>query len=150
MMYGSWDMECDRQKFFSFWTTFCPFTLLTTQKSKFWKNERNTWTFIILQKCTINDNHMMYGSWNMKCDRQNILSFWANFCPFTPITTQKIKILKKWKKHLEISSFYTGVLKNYDQMMYDSWDMVCNRWMDGQIDKWKRWHIEVGAPPKKI
>ena len=29
--------------------------------------------------------------------RQNFLSFWARFCPFTPLTTHKIKILKKWK-----------------------------------------------------
>ena len=36
---------------------------------------------------------------------QNYLSFWVTFCPFTPLTTRKIKILKKWKKHLEISSF---------------------------------------------
>ena len=41
--------------------------------------------------------------------RNNFLSFWVIFCPFTPLTTWKIKILKKWKKHLEISSFYTCV-----------------------------------------
>ena len=35
--------------------------------------------------------------------------------------------------------------ENYDQMMYSSWDMVHNRWMD----QWKKWHIEVAAPPKK-
>ena len=35
------------------------------------------------------------------------LSFWAIFCPFTPqpLRTQKTKILKKWKKHLTMSSF---------------------------------------------
>ena len=38
------------------------------------------------------------------------LSFWAIFCLFTPLT-RKIKILKKWKKRLEISSFYTSVPK---------------------------------------
>ena len=35
--------------------------------------------------------------------------FSAIFCPFTPLTTRKIKIWKKWKKHLEILSFYTWV-----------------------------------------
>ena len=25
MVYGSWDIECSRQKFFSFWTILCPF-----------------------------------------------------------------------------------------------------------------------------
>ena len=50
--------------------------------------------------------------------------------------------------------------KNHDQMMYGSWDILCNRQtdgrMDGQMDGWtdrwtdgrKMWHTEVGAPPK--
>ena len=61
--------------------------------------------------CTINDNYMMYSSWDVARNRQNLLSFWAIFCTFTPVTTQKIKILKKWKKHLEILSLYTCVPK---------------------------------------
>ena len=45
-------------------------------------------------------------------DRCNYFSFWAIFCPFTPLTAQKTKIKKKMKKkHLEISSFYTSVQK---------------------------------------
>ena len=39
-----------------------------------------------------------------------IFSFWAIFCPFTPLTAQK-KILKNEKKHLEIPSFYTSAPK---------------------------------------
>ena len=49
---------------------------------------------IILQMCTRNDNHMMYGSWDMECDRHDFLSFWTNFCPFTSLKTWKINILK--------------------------------------------------------
>ena len=66
---------------------------------------------INLHMCTINDNHMMYGSWDMEHDRQNFLSFWTVFCPIVPLTTRKIKILKKWKKGLQIPSFYTWVPK---------------------------------------
>ena len=51
---------------------------------------------------------MMYGSWDMKSNRQNLLSCWTIFCPFTPLTTQKIKIFKKWEEPLEIS-FYISV-----------------------------------------
>ena len=69
---------------------------------------------IILHRCTINDNHMMYGSWDMKHDEQNFSSFWTVFCPLLPPpfprTSQKIKILKNWKKCLEIS-FCTSVPK---------------------------------------
>ena len=46
---------------------------------------------------------MMYSSWDMKHDGQNLLSFWTIFCLFTPLTTQNIKIMKKstkcWRYH---------------------------------------------------
>ena len=92
-----------QQSFLSFWGNFCPLTLLTTWKIKILKKwNKNTWRYYhFTLKCIIdNDNHMMYGSWDMKRNRQKFLSFWAIFCPFTPLTTQKIKILKKkkWKK----------------------------------------------------
>ena len=72
---------------------------------------KTTGDIIISHKCNINAKHMMYGSWDIKHDRQNVLSFWAIFCPFTPLKIQKIKILKKWRKQLEISSFHTYVHK---------------------------------------
>ena len=40
--------------------------------------------------------------------------------------------------------------KNYDQMMYSSWDVVHDRRTDRQTDRRKKWHIEEGAPPKKF
>ena len=63
----------------------------------------------ILHICTKNYNHMKYSSWDTELGRF-FLSFLAIFWPFTPtsptpLTTQKTKILKKWKKHLEMSSF---------------------------------------------
>ena len=51
----------------------------------------------------------MYGSWDMEHDKHNLLSSWAIFCCFTPRRTWRIKILKKWKKHMEIKAFYTCV-----------------------------------------
>ena len=47
----------------------------------------------------------------MACDRCNYFLFWVIFCPFTPLIAQKTKIFKKWKKGLEISSFYTSAPK---------------------------------------
>ena len=43
----------------------------------------------------------------------------------SPSTSLKNKNFKTMKKGLEIS-FYTSVLKNYDHMLYCSWDMVCD------------------------
>ena len=38
-------------------------------------------------------------------------SSWSIFCTFTPLTAWKKKLSKTWKKHLEVSSFYTSVPK---------------------------------------
>ena len=91
---------------------FLPFYTPNNLKNQnFEKVKETPGDIIILHMCTINDNHMVYGSWDMERDRQNFLSFWTIFCPFTLLTTRKIKILKKWQKRLEISSFYTSVPK---------------------------------------
>ena len=80
-------------------------------------------------------------------DRCNCyFSFWAIFCLFTPLTAQKIKIFKKMKKTPGDITILHICTKNYNQMMYSSWDMVRDRRMDG----WKKSHIEVGAPPKNL
>ena len=59
-------------------------------------------------KCTINHNHMRYGSWDTVKD-----NFFCHLGPFfallSPLTTRKIEILKTIKKHLEVSSFYIYV-----------------------------------------
>ena len=91
----------------------CFFPFYPPKNSKnqhFEKIKRTSGDTIMLHICTINGIHMMYGCWDIKCDKQNFLSFWTIFCPFNTLTTWKIKISKKWKKHLEIS-FYTSVPK---------------------------------------
>ena len=77
------------------------FALLPNQqpkKRKILKKWKSTWDIIILHMCTINDSHIMYGSWDMEHDGQDFLSFWTIFCPFTPLTIRKIEILKERKK----------------------------------------------------
>ena len=65
------------------------------RKSNFWENEKTPEAIIILQMRTINDSHMIYGSWDTECNGQNVLSFWTVFCPFTPLKTQNFDKLKK-------------------------------------------------------
>ena len=129
MIHGSKNIRSDTQKFLSFCVIFCPFSPLTTWKIKILKLKKKTpGDIIILQICTINDNHMMYDSWDMEHDRQKFLSFWTLFCPFTPLTTQKIKILKNCTKYVEISSFYTCVPKiTIIWYIYGSWDTEWDR-----------------------
>ena len=86
-----------RTEFFVILDYFLLFYPPNNQKNQNFENIKKVpGDIIILHKCAINDNHMMYGSWDMKHDGQNFLSFWTVFCPFT---TQKIKILKNWKKN---------------------------------------------------
>ena len=73
------------------------------------KKKKTFRDIIMIHICIINDNHMMYGSWDMERHRQNFLSFWTSFCPFIPLWTQKIQILEKWTIHLKKLSFYKCV-----------------------------------------
>ena len=75
------------------------------ENQSFEKLKKMSGDIFILHLCTANDDHMMYGSSDIKHGRQNVLLFWAIFCLFIPLTTRKIKILKKRKKFLEILSF---------------------------------------------
>ena len=105
LRYGLQRTEC-----FAILDCFLPFYPPNNPKNQnFEKMKKPPGDIITLHMCTIKDNHMTYGSWDMVRDGQNLLSFWTIFCPFTPLTTQKIKLLKKLKKHLDISSFYTTV-----------------------------------------
>ena len=104
--YEAWQTE-----FFVILDCFLPFYPPNNPKNQnFEKLKKAPGDTIILHKCTKNYDHMLYGSWDMvriMC----YFSFWAMFCPFTPLTAQKIKILQKWNNGLEKSSFYICVSK---------------------------------------
>ena len=57
--------------YFSFWAIFCPFTPYQPKKSKFQKMKTRPGDIIILHLCTKNYDQMMYGSWDMVCDRRS-------------------------------------------------------------------------------
>ena len=87
---------------------------------------------IILHLCITNIYHIMHGYWAIE---HNIICF-LHFRPLfallpheqpkkiAPWTTQKIKILKKWKKKTptDIVILYLCTI-NDSHMMYRSWDM---------------------------
>ena len=98
-IFSSGNVRCNTVKFLSFLVIFF--------LSAPWQPENQNFK---IGESSIHDNPMMCLSCDMERDRQNILSFWIVFCPFThPLTTQKRNILKKSKNGLEILSFYTGV-----------------------------------------
>ena len=95
-MCGSCDIEGNKHNSLSFWTIFYPFTPLLIQKinilKKWKKNKKKIHGHIILlQKSNKNHDHMLHCSWDVVCGRCSFyFSCWAIFCPFTPLTTQKI------------------------------------------------------------
>ena len=67
------------------------------ENEHFEKMKKTPGHIIILPMCTINDNHMTYGSWDLKCDRQNFLSFWAFFALSLSWQPEKSKFYKNEK-----------------------------------------------------
>ena len=55
---------------------------------------------------SINQDQMMYGSWDIKCKRQILLSL-CHFLPFDSPNNPKNQNFEKIKKPLHILSFYT-------------------------------------------
>ena len=81
---------------------------LTPQKMKKWKKtlEISSFNTSIPKIMIICFTFLRYMARN-RCNFY--FSFWAIFCPNSP----KTKNFNKWKNHLEISSFYTCVAKQY-------------------------------------
>ena len=82
---------------------------------------------IILNMCTKNHNHMMYGSCNMECNRQNFLSLWTVFCPFFPPVDPENQNSKKMKKTLEDIIILQMFTLNDSHMIHGFSDMEYSR-----------------------
>ena len=79
---------------------------------------------IIFHKCTKNHDHKLYCSCDMACDGCTCyFSFWAIFCPFTPLTAQKMKISKNgksvWRYH-----YFTQIVINLKKVRGFYWKLL--------------------------
>ena len=91
-------------KFFVISDHFCFFTTLLTLKLKIWKKCKKPPDHIILLcMCTINQDHMIYGSWGIKFNRQFFFVILDNFLPFyLPNTLKNEKVENEknpWRYH---------------------------------------------------
>ena len=92
---------------------------------------QKSWSYTIL--------FLGYGTWCINCH----FSFWAIFCPFTPLTCRKMKIWKKYEKNTGRYHHFTQVYQKswlddvrflrYGAQRTDSRQM--DRRMDGQMDR---------------
>ena len=142
MMYGSWNIEHNRQNLLTFCTIFCPFTYLTTSKIKVLKKIKKTPGDIIILSVTqvMIICYTVPEIWHVT-DVIFIFYFGLFFAVLPPVTTKTIKIFKKWQKEAWRYSLYICVPK-----LMITWCTLPDIWCttDGWTDKW---HIEVGASP---
>ena len=106
------------------------FVLLTPygpRKSKLWKNEKMPGNISIFHKSTITDNHMMYRSWYMKREWQNVFIILDCFLPSYPTNNTKNQNFQKLKKIPGDIIILHKCTKNNDHMLYCSLDMARNR-----------------------
>ena len=74
------------------------------------KKQKTPGEIILLHMCTINQDHMIYGSWDIKNKGQSFFLILGPFLPFDPHNNPKNQYFEKIKKkHLKILSFYTCV-----------------------------------------
>ena len=128
--------EVQQTEFFVILDRFLPIYPPNSRTNENIKNEKkkNPGDIIILHKCTKTHDHRLYCSWDMAPDVCNFhFSFWAIFCPFTPLTAQKIKFSKQWKKPWRYHHF-TCV---YQKLWLDEvWFLRYGaRLMEGRMDK---------------
>ena len=112
-MQGSWDTEWDRHKIFVIFCHSVPCQPPDNPENQNFKIEKHTWRYYhfthLHYKWNLHYKWQSYDVWFLRYGawQTEFLSFWTVFCSFTPpLRTQKIKILKKWKNHLKILSFY--------------------------------------------
>ena len=126
--YNVWFLRYGVQHFGPFLTHFWPH--YWPWKLKFGKNIKKPGDIIFLYMCTVNEDHTMYEVWFMRYKGRET-DFFVSFGPFLalwPSNKPKNQNLKKWKQHLDISSFYTCVpqIKSYDVwfLRYETWQTI--------------------------
>ena len=129
MMYAYSDMEClHRHNFCHFRPLFAILPHYWPRKLKFGKNVKKTpGDIILLHMCTINQDHMMYGSWDMKFNRQNFFVILGNFLSFYPPNTLKNENIKNVKNHWRYHHFTQVYQKSWSSAIlfqrYGAWRM---------------------------
>ena len=115
-MYDSWDMVHGRcNRYFSYWATFL----------KKWKNvwKYHYFTNVYWKLSSDDVLFQRYGAWQM----QFLFFILDYFLPFYSPNSPKNQNFEKMKKMPGNIIILHKCTKNYDEMMYGSWDMVHDR-----------------------
>ena len=93
------EIWCSTGKIFSH---FGSFFVLLLKNQNFGKTKPGD--IVTLHLCTTNDNYMMYGSLDIRCNRQSFL--WTIFFPFDPPKDLENQNFDKMKKKKKKKIFY--------------------------------------------
>ena len=85
-------------RIFSHFGPLLPFYLPKNPENQKFEKMKKIPGDIISQKSTINDNHMMYDSRDMKCDKQNFFVILGYFLHFYPTNNPKNQNFEEMKK----------------------------------------------------
>ena len=123
MMYGSWDMEWDRQKILSFWAIFCPFTTPQPpndpEYQTFEKKMKKMPGDIILLYIHVYHKWRLYDIWFLKYKvrQTEIFAILGHFLPCQSPDNPKNQNFEKLKKTGDII-----ILHVYHKWQsYDAW-----------------------------
>ena len=79
---------------------------------------------ILLHMCTMNEDHMMHGFWDMECDRYNFLIL-DYFLPFDPPNNPKNENFEKMRiAPRDITTLHLCTTHD-DHVMHSSWNIKC-------------------------
>ena len=127
MIYSSWDIEQNKLKLLIL-GHFLPFYPPKNLKNQNFEKCKNLLKISLFYTCTKNHNHMMYGSWDMECDRQNFFVIMDCFLPFYfPMDPENQNLEKKKKNPGRYHHFTTVYQKSWSYaallLRYGAWQM---------------------------
>ena len=127
MMYSSWDMEYNTELFCHFGPFFDLLSPNKAENQSFEKRKNNPGDIYyyfthVYHRC------QSFDVWffRYEAQRTEFLVILGDYLPILPLT-QKIKILKKWKKIPGYIIILQKCTKNHDHMLYCPWDTTCDR-----------------------
>ena len=122
-LYGSWAIVRDRQTAMDGRITFYPPNNLENQNFEKMKKEAG---YIVLHMCTINENHMMYGSWvTYGVQQTQFVLILDLFLPFYPKNhkNQNFGKMKNncWRYHHFTHEYQKLWLDDVQFLRYGTW-----------------------------
>ena len=134
MMYGSWDMKCNRKNFFVILGDFFPFYSPNSLKNENInynnkkKEKKAAGDIIILHKCNKNRDHLLYCSWDMAHDGCNFYFhfglYFSLLLPWQPKNENFKKMRKNsWRYHHLTQVYQKSWSHAFLFMRYDTWHM---------------------------